>query len=49
MAVYRSDQAQLTFGPEAAPGGYPEGAATVGGSGANGPLNQAAGFPAGSS
>ena len=22
MAVYRSDQAQLTFGPEAAPGGY---------------------------
>ena len=49
MAVYRSDQAQLTFGPEAAPGGYPEGAATVGGSGANGTLNQAAGFPAGSS
>jgi len=24
MAVYRSDQAQLTFGVEAAPGGYPE-------------------------
>ena len=24
MAVYRSDQAQLTFGVESAPGGYPE-------------------------
>jgi len=29
MAVYRSDQAQLTFGPEAAPGGYPEIAVTA--------------------
>jgi len=28
MAVYRSDQAQLTFGTEAAPGGYPEIATT---------------------
>lgn len=28
MAVYRSDQAQLTFGVEAAPGGYPEIAVT---------------------
>jgi len=28
MAVYRSDQAQLTFGTEAAPGGYPEIAVT---------------------
>jgi len=29
MAVYRSDQAQLTFGTEAAPGGYPEIATTT--------------------
>ena len=29
MAVYRSDQAQLTFGVEAAPGGYPEIAITA--------------------
>jgi len=29
MAVYRSDQAQLTFGTEAAPGGYPEIATTA--------------------
>jgi len=29
MAIYRSDQAQLTFAVEAAPGGYPELASTV--------------------
>ena len=29
MAVYRSDQAQLTFGVESAPGGYPEIAVTA--------------------
>jgi len=29
MAIYRSDQAQLTFGVEAAPGGYPELASAV--------------------
>ena len=29
MAVYRSDQAQLTFGPESAPGAYPGMATTV--------------------
>jgi len=51
MAVYRSDQAQLTFGPEAAHGGYPEAhttapAATSGDAGA-GLIDLAAGYPAG--
>ena len=49
MAVYRSDQAQLTFGPEAAPGGYPELASTPNGSAAGTALiDMAAGLPAGS-
>ena len=28
MAIFRSDQAVVTFGAEAAQGGYPEGATT---------------------
>ena len=31
MAVYRSDQAQVTFGTETSPGAYPELATTVAG------------------
>ena len=46
MAVYRSDQAQLTFGAEAAPGGYamhrPSGLVMVGASPGNGVTSAAA-------
>ena len=49
MAVYRSDQAQLTFGTEAAQGGDPEMAeGTLVGSGATALLNSTSGFKAGS-
>lgn len=52
MAIYRSDQAQLTFGVEAAPGGYPELASSVtaaSGSDAGACLiNMTSGLPAGS-
>ena len=50
MAVYRSDQAQLTFATEGGHGGYPEPATTVteeGGAGAA-TINMANGLPAGS-
>jgi hypothetical protein len=53
MAVYRSDQAQLTFGTEAAPGGYPDLASTVvldgtgGGTAANGTIAFGSGYAAG--
>ena len=48
MPIYRSDQAQLTFAVEAAPGGSPEMASSVtSGSGAAA-INLAAGQPAGS-
>ena len=49
MAVYRSDQAQLTFATEAAQGGDPEMIeGTLVGSGATAALNDASGFKAGS-
>ena len=56
MAIYRSDQAQLTFGPEAAAGGYAElayGNTLASGSNGSSPyehglLNHASGLPAGS-
>ena len=49
MAVYRSDQAQLTFATEAAQGGDPEMIeGTLVGSGATGVLNSTSGFKAGS-
>ena len=50
MAIYRSDQAQLTFGVEAAPGGMPELASSVteSGGGTNTALiNNADGYEAG--
>ena len=49
MAVYRSDQAQLTFGTEAAPGGYPDLASVVvaDGTAANGVINLVGGYAAG--
>jgi len=48
MAVYRSDQTQLTFGVEAAQGGYPELASggVTDGTGI-GRINNSAGYPAG--
>ena len=48
MAVYRSDQTQLTFGVEAAQGGYPELAsgAVTDGTG-SGRINNTTGYPAG--
>ena len=49
MAIYRSDQAQLTFAAEAAQGADPEMAeGTLVGSGATAALNQSGGLPAGS-
>tara|TARA_R110000796_G_scaffold127893_2_gene243313 strand:- start:1254 stop:3305 length:2052 start_codon:yes stop_codon:yes gene_type:complete len=54
MAVYRSDQAQLTFATEGAHGGYPEPATTVDASGGTAVIDlpavgsTAAGLPAGS-
>ena len=50
MAVYRSDQAQLTFATEGAHGGYPEAATTVDSTGVAGTavIDVAAGIPAGS-
>ena len=48
MAVYRSDQAQLTFAVEAAPGGYPEVASSVTDGTGTAVINLAAGIPAGS-
>ena len=48
MAVYRSDQAQLTFSSEAAPGGYPELASSVTDGTGAAVLNIAAGLLAGS-
>ena len=49
MAIYRSDQAQLTFAAEAAQGADPEMAeGTRVGSGATAALNQSGGLPAGS-
>jgi len=49
MAVYRSDQAQFTFAPEAGHGGYPEAATAVsGGSLGTADINMASGLKAGS-
>ena len=50
MAIYRSDQAQLTFAVEAAPGGYPEMVTLAGVTNGSGTaaINLAAGQPAGS-
>ena len=50
MAIYRSDQAQLTFAAEAAQGGDPEMAegSVVSSSPATAVLNQSGGLPAGS-
>ena len=50
MAIYRSDQAQLTFAVEAAPGGYPEMVTLAGVTNGSGTaaFNLAAGQPAGS-
>jgi hypothetical protein len=52
MAIYRHDQAQLTFASEFAPGGYVEMASSVnngaGGAGGTAAVNMAAGLPAGS-
>ena len=48
MAIYRSDQAQLTFAVEAAPGGYPELATTVTAGTGQAAINLVAGQPAGS-
>jgi len=48
MAIYRSDQAQLTFAVEAAPGGYPELASAVTDGTGTAVINMATGLPAGS-
>jgi len=48
MAIYRSDQAQLTFAVEAAPGGSPELATTVGAGTGQAAIDLTAGQPAGS-
>ena len=49
MAVYRSDQAQLTFATEGGHGGYPETASAVTADGSKvGRINMSAGLPAGS-
>ena len=48
MAIYRSDQAQLTFAVEAAPGGYPELASAVTDGTGSAVVNMAGGCPAGS-
>lgn len=48
MAIYRSDQAQLTFAVEAAPGGYPELASAVTDGTGAAVINMADGLPAGS-
>ena len=48
MAIYRSDQAQLTFGTEATPGGYPELASSVTDGTGTARIHMTAGLPAGS-
>ena len=48
MAVYRSDQAQLTFATEGGHGGFPEAATTVEASGGSAVIDVTAGIPAGS-
>ena len=48
MAIYRSDQAQLTFGTEATPGGYPELASSVTDGTGTARINMGDGLPAGS-
>jgi len=48
MAIYRSDQAQLTFAVEGGPGGYPELATSVTSGTGAAAINIAAGQPAGS-
>lgn len=47
MAIYRSDQAQLTFGVEAAQGGYPELASAVSDGTGSAVINNSAGYAAG--
>jgi len=48
MAVYRSDQAQLTFATEGGHGGYPELASGVSDGSGTAVINMSAGLPAGS-
>tara|TARA_R110002020_G_scaffold434280_1_gene644412 strand:+ start:1219 stop:3249 length:2031 start_codon:yes stop_codon:yes gene_type:complete len=48
MAVYRSDQAQLTFATEGGHGGYPEAATGVTAGTGSAAINMSAGLPAGS-
>ena len=48
MAVFRSDQAQFTFAPEGAHGGYPEAATGVSDGAGTAVINMAAGLDAGS-
>jgi hypothetical protein len=48
MAVYRSDQAQLTFATEGGHGGYPETASGVSDGTGTAVINMSAGLPAGS-
>ena len=48
MSVYRSDQAIVTFAPEAGHGGYPEPATTVSNGTGTAVVNMANGLPAGS-
>ena len=48
MAVFRSDQAQFTFAPEGAHGGYPEAATGVSDGAGTARVNMADGLEAGS-
>ena len=48
MAIYRADQAVVTFGTEAAQGGTPEGATDVADNGGSARTKSHSGVPAGS-
>jgi len=48
MAIYRADQAVVTFGTEAAQGGIPEGASAVTDGSGTAVINMSSGLPAGS-